>query len=270
MTGQPAGEAPLAHDRSGPDEAPTVLLLHAGVADRRMWDPQYAALAADHDVVRVDLRGFGESTQRPDGALDHVADVRATLAALGVERTHVVGCSFGAGVAVELALTHPDVVASLALLTPGGSLIAAMTPQLQEFATAEDAALEAGDLDAAVQANVDHWVDGPGRDADPERADVRAQVAVMQRRAFELTADWDDVDEAELDPPALERLEEISLPTLVLSGGHDMDAITAAAEAVAAGHPGARHVHWADVAHLPSMERPDETTALLREWLSGR
>ncbi|HET9499144.1 MAG TPA: alpha/beta fold hydrolase [Marmoricola sp.] len=260
----------LAHDRGGPSGTPTVLLLHAGVADRRMWEPQWPALTAEHDVVRVDLRGFGESTVRPDGALDPVADVVATLRALEVERVHVVGCSLGAGVAAELAVAHPTLVASLVLVTPGGALIPEATEQLRTFGRAEDAAVEADDLDAAVQANVDWWVDGPHRDADPERAAVRSEVAQMQRRAFEVTADWDDVAEAELDPPVLERLAELVVPTLVLAGGLDLDAIGLAVQAVVDGVPDVRLETWPDVAHLPSLERPDDFAELVLDWLRSQ
>ena len=90
----------------------------------------------------------------------------------------------------------------------------------------------------------------------------------MQRRAFELTADWDDIEEAEPDPEPLDRLAEITAPTLVLTGGHDLSAIAEAADAVLAGVAGARRVHWDDVAHLPALERPADVAALTKEWLS--
>src|SRR5690606_41613249 len=80
-----------------------------------MWDPIWDGLSADRDVIRLDLRGFGDSTARPDGPLCSVDDVTATLTWLGTSRFHLVGASFGAGVAVETALTHPDAVASLLL-----------------------------------------------------------------------------------------------------------------------------------------------------------
>ena len=191
-----------------------------------------------------------------------------TLATLGIERCHLVGASFGAGVAVEVALTRPDLVASLALVAPGGSLIAEVTPELRAFIDAERSALEADDLDAAVEANLVSWVDGPRRDTGAVDPEVRELVRVMQRRAFELTADWDDVEEDELDPPALERLGEIGVPTLVLVGSHDLDAILDSARRVAEGVPQARRVDWPDTAHLPSMEHPDDFLALLREWLA--
>lgn len=257
----------LAHDRGGPAGAPSVLLVHAAVADRRMWGPVWAALTRSYGCVRVDLRGFGDSTDRPAGALDHVSDLLGVLDACGLERVHVVAASVGAGVAVELALTAPDRVASLLLAGPGGCLIESRTPQLSAFVEQEDTALEAGDLDAAAEANVRWWVVGPERDESVVPRDVRRLVHDMQRRAFEITADWDDIDEMELDPPALDRLGEVAAPTMVLLGGHDLDAIAIAAARVADGVPGARLLTWPDVAHLPSLERPDRFLALIRGWL---
>jgi pimeloyl-ACP methyl ester carboxylesterase len=243
----------LAYDRAGPSGRYPIVLLHAGIADRRMWDPQWPALTAERDAIRLDLRGFGESVERPSGALDSVADVLETVAA---ERFDLVGASYGAGVAVQVALAAPGRVASLLLSAPGGALYAEVTPGLRAFWDAENAALEAGDLDAAVQANLDTWVPG----ADPA---VRDAVAVMQRRAFEVTAGWDDVEEVENDP--LPRLGEIAVPTTVLVGDRDLDPTRDAARRVAESIPGARLIEWPGVTHLPSMERPDAFLALLRD-----
>jgi pimeloyl-ACP methyl ester carboxylesterase len=171
----------IAYDRRGPSDRLPVVLIHAGIADRRMWDPQWAALTSTRDAVRLDLRGFGESAGKPTGSLDHVADVIDTLDHLGIARCHLVGASFGAGVAVEVALTRPGLVRSLLLGPPGGSLLAELTPALRDFFDAERAALARDDLDAAVDANVITWVVGPGRsesDLDPA---VVAAVRRMQR-----------------------------------------------------------------------------------------
>jgi 3-oxoadipate enol-lactonase len=262
----PAG---IAYDRAGPRADLPVVLLHAGIADRRMWDPQWPSITALRDAVRLDLRGFGESTARPHGALSPVDDVIDTLAAARIARCHLVGASFGAGVAVEVALTRPDLVESLLLVSPGGSLIAEATPDLQAFVDAERSALAGDDLDAAVEANLAWWVDGPKRDVGHVDRAVRDAVRAMQRRAFEVTADWGDVEERELDPPALDRLAEILVPTLVLMGGLDLDAIEVAARRVTEGIPNARRIDWPDTAHLPSMERPDAFLTLLRHWLTA-
>lgn len=255
----------LAYDRAGPGDGVPLVLLHAGVADRRMWEPQWEDLTAVHDVVRLDLRGFGESDRRPVGAWSTHGDVLATLDYLGVAAAHVVGCSFGAGVAVELALTRPELVASLLLVSPGGALIEERTPELAAFIEAEGDALDRGDLDAAVRANVDTWVVSPRRSHAEVDPAVRDLVGRMQRRAFEVTADWEDVEDAEveLDPAAPARYGEVVAPTLVLTGGLDLDAVQVAASRVVAGVPGARRVAWPGTAHLPSLERPAEFTRLL-------
>lgn len=261
----PAG---IAYDRAGPRGGLPIVLLHAGVTDRRMWDPQWLGLSGEHDVVRLDLRGFGESVVRPLGALSPVDDVLDTLAELGIEDCHLVGASYGAGVAVEVALTRPEPVKSLLLSAPGGSLIAEATSDLSAFFDAERSALDKADLDGAVETNVGWWVDGPQRDANVVDPMVRDLVRRMQRRAFEITADWDDVEEKELDPPALDRLAEVAVPTLVVVGALDLDAILDTARRVSGGIAGAHRVDWPGTAHLPSMERPDDFLALLRDWLA--
>jgi len=99
--------AGIAYGRAGPRGDLPVVLLHAGVADRRMWDTLWPALTADRDVVKLDLRGFGESAARPRGALAHVDDVIDTLTEVGIDHGHLIGAWLGAGVAVEAALARP-------------------------------------------------------------------------------------------------------------------------------------------------------------------
>jgi pimeloyl-ACP methyl ester carboxylesterase len=259
--------AGIAYDREGPRGELPIVLIHAGVTDRGMWDPIWPRLTSERDVVRVDLRGFGDSDARPAGTVSHPGDVLDTLSELGVDCCHVVGASFGAGVAVEVALAGRSAVASLLLAAPAGSLLAEMTHDLQAFVDAEGTALERGDLDAAVEANLSWWVEGTCRSADQVDRSVRERVRRMQRRAFEVTADWDNVEEQELDPPALDRLGEIEVPVLVLVGGLDLDTVRDAAGRVVAGIAGARRVDWPDVGHLPSLEHPAAFADLLREWV---
>lgn len=264
----PAG---IAYDRSGPVGATPVVLLHAGITDRRMWDPQWAAITAVRDAVRLDLRGFGESERPPAGALDPVGDVLETLDHLEVTSCHLVGCSLGAGVAVEVALSRPDVVRSLLLASPGGSLFTERTPAFAAFAAAENEAMARGDLDAAVEADVAAWVMGEGRTAGDVDPAVTASVRVMQRRAFDIAEGWaePDLDEVELDPPAIERLGEIDRPVLLVVGGHDLDIVRLAADHLESGLAQVRRVDHPDVAHLPSMEEPEGFLRLLLDWVDS-
>ncbi|HET7823327.1 MAG TPA: alpha/beta hydrolase [Ornithinibacter sp.] len=267
----PSSQTPsgIAFERGGPPGATPVVLLHAGVADRRMWDPQWAGLTAVRDAVRLDLRGFGESDRPPVGALDPVGDVLDTLDHLGVRSCHLVGSSFGAGVAVEVALSRPDAVRSLLLAPPGGSLFTERTPAFAAFAAAENEAMARGDVDAAVEADVAAWVVGERRavaDVDPA---VMASVRVMQRRAFDIGAAWADPDleEVELDPPAVERYPQLRPPVLLAVGGHDLDIVQLAADALEAGLPQVRRVDRPGAAHLPSMEEPEWFLRLRLDWV---
>jgi 3-oxoadipate enol-lactonase len=254
-------------DVGGPGVAP-ILLVHAGVCDRRMWQLQWEAFAARWRTIRVDLRGFGESDLRPTEPFAHHADVAALLDELDAGPAHLVGCSLGAGVATEVALARPELTASLLLISPAGALLNEPSEDLSRFWREEGEALERGDLDAAVEANLRTWVEGPHRRPAEVDPSVRATVAAMQRRAFEIIADWDDLDDLEdgLEPPAKERLEAIDVPTLVLAGDGDLPVVSVTARTLAARIPRAELVVWPVVAHLPSLERPAGFERLAMEW----
>lgn len=259
----------IAYDRGGPLGGTPVVLLHAGVADRRMWDPQWAGVTAAHDAVRLDLRGFGESDRPPVAVMDPVADVLAALEYLEVDSCHLVGSSLGAGVAVEVALSRPALVRSLLLAPPGGSLLTERSPALAAFAAAENAALERGEIDAAVEANINAWVVGQGRTLDAVDPAVTASVRVMQRRAFEIDASWayPDLEWADLEPPAAQRYPEVGGPVLLVVGGHDLEPVHRAADSIHAQITRARRVGFAHTAHLPSMEEPEHFLQLLLDWV---
>src|SRR5437763_1678419 len=77
-----------------------LLLIHAGVADRRMWDDQFAAFAGRFRVIRYDTRGYGLSRTEPT-AFSNRQDVADLLRHVGVERTHIIGVSRGGQIAVD-------------------------------------------------------------------------------------------------------------------------------------------------------------------------
>jgi pimeloyl-ACP methyl ester carboxylesterase len=246
-----------------------LVLVHAAVADRRMWDPQLPALAAAHRVIRYDARGFGESLP-PQGSWAQHTDLLDLLDELLISRTHVVGASMGAGVAVEAALARPATVDSLVLVAPGGALIGESPSELLPIWAAEVDALDHGDIDAAVEVNLRAWVDGPERLPGAVDPEVRAFVGRMQREAFELP-EWDQegAPEHELSPPAAARLTELGCPVLVVVGEADQPAIRTTAERIADAAPEARLVVWPGVAHMLTLERPDEFAELVLDFLAG-
>lgn len=244
----------LAYDVSG--TGPAVVLLHSGVCDRRMWEPQVPALAgAGYRVVRCDFRGYGE-TPVADRPYSDSADVAELLEHLGVERAAFVASSYGGEVALELAAARPDSVTALALLC---SAMPGHTPsaELRAFAEREGALFTADDLEGAVELNVRTWV---GPEATEE---ARDQVRRMQRQAFELQ--W--TAEHSSTPHAGPDLARITAPTLTVSGAHDLPDFHQIATALASQLPAAHHMELPWAGHLPSLERPAETTALLIRFL---
>ncbi|EAP99294.1 hydrolase, alpha/beta fold family protein [Janibacter sp. HTCC2649] len=225
-----------------------------------MWSPLLQGLAAGHRVIAPDLRGFGETPQ-PGETYADADDVVHLLDELGIERAAVVGASFGGRVALELATRHPDRVSSLVLLCPAYRGLEVTDPVVLAFGEREDELLEAGDVEGATALNVDLWA---GPEASPQ---VRDDIARMQRRAFEVQLAADEQD----PPPRAEHIEvdprAVTAPTLVVAGAHDVAHHRDIATLLAREVPGAELVELAWAGHLPSLERPDETTALLLQHL---
>ena len=254
----------IAHEVSG--SGPAVLLVHEGVADRRMWRHQVPVLEPDHTVVAVDLRGFGD-TPHVSGPFSHVEDLRELLDALEIERAVVIGGSLGGRVALELALVHPERVSRL-VLCPPALPDWEWSEVVQEAWRAESDAYEAGDLDRATEINVELWVDGPNRGPDAVDPEVRNLVRAMQRHAFDLPEPDPFGPETRLDPPASQRVGEIRMPTLLVVGDEDVPDFRTIAERLARELPDARLVVIHDAAHVIALEQPEEFNRVLLEFLA--
>ncbi|MFC8920133.1 alpha/beta fold hydrolase [Streptomyces sp. NPDC047821] len=247
----------ISYDVAG--DGPALVLLHSGVCDRRMWDPQWPdLLAAGYRLVRCDLRGFGR-TPAPDRPHNDADDVLDLLDALGIERAALVASSYGGRAALEIAARRPDRVSAMVLLC---TALAGHEPtaELRAFAEREDALLEAGDVAAAVDLNVDTFL---GPDAD---APTREAVRRMQRNAFDVQlAVTEDFGRIAHDFD----LGSVQAPTLAVSGGCDLPDFRQIAARLENQLKDARHVELPWAGHLPSLERPSEVTELLTDFLSA-
>jgi 3-oxoadipate enol-lactonase len=244
-----------------------IAFIHAGVADSRMWGPQLRSFAPEHHVIAPDLPGFGQ-TALDSAVVDDRAFVGSALDAAGMERAALVGTSLGARIAVELALESPERVTALVLVGPGldGH---DWSQEVRAFGAEEEEALERGDVDGAVDANLRMWLAGPRRNLEAVDPSTRELVAEMQRRAFELQKGR-DFEMAPLDPSASERLAAVQAPTLVLTGDEDVADIHEIAGKLAREIPDAEHATIADAAHLPNLERPAEFDRLVFDFLRRR
>jgi pimeloyl-ACP methyl ester carboxylesterase len=247
----------LPYDEAG--SGPVVILLHAGIADRSMWSDTLPALAEDgFRAIALDLPGFGDAAV-PPGPQAPWNDVLATMNELGIERAAVVGNSFGAAVALRVAVLAPQRVSSLVLVStpmPGEP-----SPQLAAAWEDESDAIERGDVEGAARAVAEAWTASPGP--------LRDRVETMQRRAFELQLAAGEVEDApdpvDEDPEALAKLD---VPLLAVAGADEMPDFLAGAEQLAAAVPAARSVVIHGAGHLAPLETPEAFRALLRDALT--
>ena len=244
-----------------------LVLLHAGICDSRMWDAQVDAFAQHYQVVRYDLRGFGQ-TASVDGSFAHHHDLLALLNHLGIEKTYLLGCSMGGSAALDFALEQPERVAALILVGSSPSGYKANRPPPTQL-DAVDAAVNAGDFERASELEVQIWVDGPSRTPDQVPSSIRDRVRVMNTIA--LQNEVLDLGQVEpLDPPAVQRLEEFQSPTLVVVGDLDQPRILDSAEFLVTHLPAVREAVIPGTAHLPNMEQPERFNELVLNFLANR
>lgn len=242
-----------------------LVFVHAGIADSRMWDTQIAAFSGQYRVVRMDLRGFGQSLPT-EASFSHREDILSLMDALNIDRGVLVGCSLGGLRSMDLALDQPQWVQALVMVGSRPHGFDADVPPLpyEEEIEAADAA---GDLERINTLELLRWVAGPTRtraDVDPY---VWALAADMNRIALGNEAQSGE-EKPPLDPPAAERLHELSMPVLIVCGDCDVPLMIAAADAMEQGIPHARKVMLRNAGHLPNMERPDEFNQALKTFLS--
>jgi pimeloyl-ACP methyl ester carboxylesterase len=255
--------AGLAQDRLAAD-GPRVVLLHAGVADRRAWAEVAPGLhERGADVLAYDRRGFGE-TPASGEPFSHLADLLALLQ----EPTWLVGNSMGGGIALDAALEAPEHVAGLVLIAPAVSgapdlPVEALDPETARLVHAIMAADEAGDLDAVNRHEVHLWLDGP---AEPEgRVGGAARELALDMNGVALRSGApEDAGTSGVD--AWSRLEEITAPATILWGELDEPGAAVGCRELERRLGDVRAaVELPGVAHLPMLERPDELTALIAD-----
>jgi 3-oxoadipate enol-lactonase len=248
---------------------PPIVLLHAAIADLRAWDALVPPLAAaGYRVVRYDTRGFGESTTE-DVEFSHGADMLAVMDALGMERAVLVGSSRGGMTAFDTAIESPARVVAVVGVGAGiGGFDGGSTPDEAAIFDEQERidAAEPYDAAALTDFEVRMCVDGPRQSPDRVAAAIRDAV-------FEMDLPLNDAGRirgraVRLDPPANDRLAELTCPVLAVAGMLDFTAVVATARRLETGAPNARALVWPDVAHMIGMEVPDRLAGAIVEFLA--
>ena len=255
----------LYYETAGQGEV--LLFAHAGFVDSRMWDEQFEFFAQSYQVIRYDMRGYGRSDPA-GGPVNRRQEIFALMKHLELQKAVLIGCSMGGATVLDFALEHPEMARALILIStaPGGfELQGEPPPGLMEMI----AALQQNDLQRASELQIQIWIDGMFR--KPEQVDliVRQRAAEMNRIPVEngtyLKMDMQPLQP--LVPPAVSRLKDVHVPTLIMAGGLDHPEILRAADFMAQEIPSARKLVFSNSAHLPSMEQPEEFNQAVNDFL---
>lgn len=261
----PSGAAELVCDVAG--TGPTVVCLHAGVADRRVWAGTISRLSTRFRLYAYDRRGYGETRYEPE-SFSHVDDLASVVAATRSDKVILIGNSLGGKVALDYTLGHPDRVAGLVLVAPavgGAPHPVDIAPSVVALDEAVDAADDAGDNDEVNRLEAHLWLDGADQPEGRVGGVNRSLFLEMNMGAIT------SIDPGEELPAASAwgRLSELDVPTLVLFGEYDMEIMRSDARHIAKQAPNARFVPLPGVAHIPMLEAPDEFVASVSEFLAA-
>ncbi|MEU3730094.1 alpha/beta fold hydrolase [Streptomyces sp. NPDC033538] len=237
----------------GPEDAPVLILGPSLGTTWHMWDRQVPELAQHWRIFRFDLPGHGGAPAHPAGSVAEVTTrLLATLDGLGVQRFGYAGCAFGGAVGIELALRHPERLASLALI--------ATSPR---FGTADEfrqrgVIVRSNGLDPIARSSPERWFTGGFAAAQPAITEwavqmVRTTDPGCYIAACEALAAFDVRGE----------LGRVGAPTLVLVGSDDQVTGPAEARTLVAGITDARLAVVPGASHLVPVEQPAAVTDLL-------
>jgi pimeloyl-ACP methyl ester carboxylesterase len=246
------------------EDVPPLIALHAGVADSRSWSATFDLLEGLPTLVAYDRRGYGASPL-PDVGYDSLDDLASVLNQTTAGRVWLLGNSLGGRLALDLAVTQPDRVAGLILLSPGVS----GAPEIEFDETTAllfDVAVrayEAGDLASAAAIEAQIWLDGPA--AAEGRVAGAARSLALEMNMAALASDTHR-ERLERDPGILawDRLQRLAMPVTVACGLLDVGAVIDQGRAIADRIPGAQFSELEDVAHLPALEAPERVAELVR------
>jgi pimeloyl-ACP methyl ester carboxylesterase len=248
----------LSYELMGKGE--TVVFIHGGLADSRLWDDQIKEFAKRYRVLRYDLRGFGKS-EFPKTAYSHIEDLYALLKFLKINKVSIVGLSLGGIIAVDFALEHPDMVKSLILTSSG--LRGHPFARNNQSAAVSKAAEEQG-----MERAIEMWLEHPFFASGRSNAGFQRRMRIMLVDNYKY---WGPTPSTIIvtypSPPAIERLSAIAAPTLVIVGGMDADNILAIADTLAMKIRGAKKVVIPNVGHHLNMEKPKEFNKIALTFL---
>lgn len=254
----------IAYEMAG--RGPALIFVHGGLLDRHMWDDQFAFFAKSYRAIRYDMRSSGESQTVPTTEpFTHHEDLLRFLKALKIDRLSLVGLSNYA-IALDFTIAYPELVEKLVLVSPGLRGYDFGDPWIGSGFAAMMKALGQQDLTGAVEVFLTMWFDGPYRKPGEGSPVVREHIREIVTRCFRLSRLAPNAKG--LEPPAIGRLAEVQVPTLIVLGEKDAPDIHAIGRLIHQGVEGSRLVTISDAGHCVPMEKPIEFNLAVEAFLT--
>lgn len=237
----------------GPEDAPVLILGPSLGTTWHMWDRQVPELVKQWRVFRFDMPGHGGAPAHPAGSVAEISQrLLATLDEVGVQRFGYAGCAFGGAIGAELALRHPQRVASLALISASPRFGSA-----DEFRQ-RGVIVRSNGLDPIARTSPERWFTPGFAAAQPAITDWAVQMVRTTDPGCYIAA-----CEALAAFDVRAELGRIGVPTLVLVGSEDQVTGQGEARTLVAGIPDARLAVVPGASHLAPVEQPAAVTDLL-------
>lgn len=244
-----------------------IIFLHAGVADKRMWQEQMSALSSNYEVISYDRRGFG-ATRYAAEAYSSVDDLSAVAAKTTSSPLILIGSSQGGRVAIDYTLAHPENVAALILVAPAIADAPSpenFPPNIQALWDALGKAEDEGDIDLLNRLEAQAWLDGPTSPEKRVSGNIRKLFFDMNGIALRAVPPGDELDASH----AYSRLAEIKVPLLLICGDLDFPHVQQRALYIRREIAHAEYAEISNTAHLPNLEQPAQFNRLLHNYLES-
>ncbi|UCE19383.1 MAG: alpha/beta fold hydrolase [Gemmatimonadota bacterium] len=240
----------------------TIVFIHDGLVHGEVWDDQFSNFSEKFRVVRYDRRGYGRSPQ-PEKNYSNIEDLHQVFTFLKIDRAILIGMSAGGGLAIDFTLAHPDKVASLIVV---GAVVSG-------FGYSDHFLTRGGRLTAADYANpeklLQYFVKEDPYEIAPHNKDIKEKLWHLME-AFPQNIDFSK-NRLAVPPerPAIGRLNEIQIPTLIVIGEYDIPDVFVHAGAIESGIPFAQKVIIRNAGHLVPLEQPKIFNEQVQDFLNG-
>lgn len=243
---------------------PHLLLIHAGIADSRMWDYEFHSLSQQFQVTRFDLPGFGQSSFT-GGAFSYTMIINELLDHLKIKQTYIFAASFGGRIALDFVTENPERCLCLALES---SAIDEwnFSEALQQYDEKEEQLLTAKSFDQVAELNYRTWI---LRDRRPEAIapQIKERIREMQMTALTKPEPARPIEKMSPIQPLSARLDQLKLPVLIMIGDLDVADFQDISTFLYQKISHAKKVGIPNVAHLANLEAPELVASLVIDFL---